>query len=77
MPATVEVLYRRALISDQLHDQIVEAKCNFTNVAFKKDPTPKECVGYLKLVFEALNVWDEYNIYQHAESADGGTELWR
>ena len=63
-PATVDVAYHRAMYSDDLHDQILAANCNFTGVAFQTIPQPPICDQYMAQINDSLAYVNILNLYQ-------------
>mmetsp|Transcript_18150 Transcript_18150/g.31023 ORF Transcript_18150/g.31023 Transcript_18150/m.31023 type:complete len:297 (-) Transcript_18150:45-935(-) len=64
MPATIELLYWRSLIDQELHDSIKAAECDYATLEFDPSTISEECMGYLTTVTDdyiaKINI---YNIY--------------
>ena len=62
MPATVTELYWRSLISQQLHDNITAAKCDYSMVEFG-GVISSDCMTYLNKFNGLIDKVNIYNIY--------------
>merc|ERR1719223_1445620 len=62
MPATVTELYWRSLISQQLHDNITAAKCDYSMIEFENDISA-ECMEYMTKFNSLIDKVNIYNIY--------------
>jgi len=61
-PATVTELYWRSLISQQLHDNITAAKCDYSMIEFENDISA-ECMDYMTKFNSLIDKVNIYNIY--------------
>lgn len=69
MPATVTELYWRSLISQQLHDNITAAKCDYSMIEFGANIS-QECEDYLNKFNGLIDKVNIYNIYGPCWSAN-------
>lgn len=69
IPATVPELYWRSLVSQELHDNIISAKCDLAVVPFNGNLT-EECTGYMNKFNGLIEKIDLYNIYGPCWSAN-------
>lgn len=60
LPATMELLYWRSLIDEELHDAMKAENCDYSRVNFDITSVTKECMDYLT---NATNYIDKVNIY--------------
>ena len=62
LPGTVDMAYWHSLISQEVHDGILEEGCDFSGIEFEKYPSDK-CLDYLQKVNNDISKINIYNIY--------------